>query len=147
MNNILISPEASRDLSQIKHFISKELKKTDSARKTVDVTLKEIKFLQKFPKQGPSVQTLTSFSTDLKILLCGNHIAIYKIENGTVYVSRIVDARQDYLRVLFGDDYWEDNNTSASDNTDRIKLANSLFGIISGTETIEQAKPDCLRKI
>ena len=33
------------------------------------------------------------------------HIALYRIENGTVLISRIVDARQDYLRILFGEDY------------------------------------------
>ena len=107
MNKVLLSPEAGKDLSQIKHYISKELKNPDSAGKTVNEILKEIKTLKEFPKQGPPVQALTGFSTDLRILLCGNHIAVYKIENGTVYISRILEARQDYLRVLFGDEYWE----------------------------------------
>lgn len=107
MNKVLLSPEAGKDLSQIKHYISKEIKKHDSARKTVNEILQEIKALKEFPKQGPSVQALTGFSTDLRIVLCGNHIAVYKIENGTVFISRILEARQDYLRVLFGDEYWE----------------------------------------
>lgn len=107
MNKVLLSPEAGKDLSQIKHYISKEIKKPDSAGKTVNEILQEIKTLKEFPKQGPSVQALTGFSTDLRILLCGNHIAVYKIENGTVFISRILEARQDYLRVLFGDEYWE----------------------------------------
>ena len=147
MNRVLISPEASRDLSEIKRYISKDLKKPDSARKAVNGILNEIKSLKQFPEQGSSVQTLTGFSTDLRILLCGNHIALYKIENGTVYISRIVDARQDYLRILLGDNYWKGNNSSASDDDDQIKLAESLFGIVSGNETIKQAKSERLSKI
>lgn len=82
----------------------------------------------------------------MRILLCDKHIALYRIENGAVYISRIVDAKQDYLRVLFGDDYWKDNNTSSSDNADRIELAESLFGIVSGSKTIEQIKSEHLSK-
>ena len=67
--------------------------------------LKNLKSLGRFPEQGPSVEALTGFKTDLRILLCDKHIALYRIENGTVLISRIVDARQDYLRILFGEDY------------------------------------------
>ena len=59
MNKVLISPEASRDLSEIKRYISKDLKNPDSARKTVNAILKEIKSLKQFPEQDPSVQALT----------------------------------------------------------------------------------------
>lgn len=107
MNKIFISPEASRDLSEIRRYISKELKSPGSARKTVNEILKNMKSLGCFPEQGPSVEALTGFKTDLRILLCGKHIALYKIEDGTVFISRIVDARQDYLRILFGEDYLE----------------------------------------
>ena len=84
---------------------AKELKNPDSARKTVNEILKNMKSLGRFPEQGPSVEALTGFKTDLRILLCDKHIALYRIENGTVLISRIVDARQDYLRILFGEDY------------------------------------------
>lgn len=143
MNKVLISPEAGRDLSEIRRYIAKELKNPGSARKTVNEILKT---LDRFPEQGPSVEALTGFKADLRILLCDKHIALYRIENGAVYISRIVDAKQDYLRVLFGDDYWKDNNTSSSDNADRIELAESLFGIVSGSETIEQIKSEHLSK-
>ena len=105
MNKVFISPEAGRDLVQIKQYISKELKNPDSAKKIVKGIVKDVKTLGRYPEQGPSVEALTGFQTDLRILLCNKHIALYKIENGTVFISRIVDARQDYLRILFGEDY------------------------------------------
>ena len=147
MNKVFVSPEAGRDLSEIRRYIAKELKNPGSARKTINEILKNLKSLGRFPEQGPSVEALTGFTTDLRILLCGNHIALYKIEHNIVYISRIVDARQDYLRILFGDDYWKDNHSSASDYDDRIKLAESLFGFFPENETIEQAKSEHLRKI
>ena len=107
MNKVFISPEAERDLSEIRRYIAIELKNPVAARKTVHEILENIKPLGRFPEQGPSVEALTGFRTDLRILLCGNHIAIYRIENEAVLISRIVDARQDYMRILFGKDYLE----------------------------------------
>ena len=107
MNKVLISPEAGRDLAELRRYIAEELKNPGSARNTVNGILKNIRSLGRFPEQGPSVEALTGFPTDLRILLCGNHIALYRIENGTVLISRIIDARQDYLRILFGKDYFD----------------------------------------
>ena len=105
MNKVFISPEAARDLSQIKQYISTELKNRSAANRIVSSILKDLRELERYPEQGPSVEALTGFQTELRMLLCGKHIALYKIEDNTIFVARILDARQDYLRVLFGDDY------------------------------------------
>ena len=105
MNKVFISPEAARDISQIKQYISTELKNRNAASRIVGSILKDLRELERYPEQGPSVEALTDFQTELRMLLCGKHIALYKIENEAVFVARIIDARQDYLRVLFGDDY------------------------------------------
>lgn len=105
MNKVFISPEAVRDLSQIKQYISTELKNRSAANRIVESILKDLRGLRRYPEQGPSIEALTGFQTELRMLLCGKHIALYKIENETVFVARILDARQDYLRVLFDDDY------------------------------------------
>ena len=65
------------------------------------------------------------------MLLCGKHVALYKLENETVFVARVLDARQDYLRVIFGDDYWE----RSGDIERRVNGAKSLFGILSDGQT------------
>ena len=139
MNKVFISPEAGRDLYQIRQYLSKELKNPGAARNTVNGIVKDIKSLGRFPKQGPSVEALTGFQTDLRILLCNKHIALYKIENDIVYISRIVDARQDYLRVLFGDDYLDVKSNPVPDAKEQVKLAESLFGIIREIEADENA--------
>ena len=68
MNKVFISPEAGRDLSEIRRYIAKELKNPGSARKTVNEILNSLKSLGRFPEQGPSVEALTGFKTDLRIL-------------------------------------------------------------------------------
>ena len=105
MNKVFISPEAARDLSQIKQYISTELKNRSAANRIVGCMMKDLRELERYPEQGPSIEALTGFQTELRMLLCGKHIALYNIENETVFVARIIDARQDYLRVLFGEDY------------------------------------------
>ena len=105
MNKVFISPEAARDLAQIAQYISLELKNRSAANRVVVSILKELRTLGRYPEQGPSIEALTGFQTELRMLLCGKHIALYKIEGETVSVARVLDARQDYLRVLFGDDY------------------------------------------
>lgn len=107
MNKVCISPEAAQDLAQIKAYISKELKNPGAADRIIRSVLAELRTLGRYPEQGPSIDALTGFQTELRMLLCRKHIAIYKIEDGAVYVARVIDARQDYLRVLFGDDYLE----------------------------------------
>lgn len=112
MNKVFISPEAARDLSQIKQYISTELKNRSAANRMVGSILKDLHALERYPEQGPSIEALTGFQTELRILLCGKHIALYKIESESVFVVRIIDGRQDYLRVLFGDDYLNKGNVS-----------------------------------
>ena len=105
MNKVFISPEAARDLSQIKQYISTELKNRSAANRIVGNIMKDLRELGRYPEQGPSIEALTGFQTELRMLLCGKQIALYKIEKEAVFVARIIDARQDYLRVLFGGDY------------------------------------------
>lgn len=54
---------------------------------------------------GVSVAAKTGFETDLRMLICKNQIAIYRIDTDTdtVFIARIINGRQDYMRILFGD--------------------------------------------
>lgn len=102
---MFLSSEAVKDLSQIKKYISTELKNRSAANRIVSSILKELGTLERCPEQEPSFEALTGFQAELRMLLCGKHIALYRIEAERVFVARILDARQDYLRVLFGDEY------------------------------------------
>ena len=138
MNKLFLSPEAARDISQIKQYISIELKNRGAANRIVETILKELRALERYPLQGPSIEALTGFQTDLRMLLCGKHIALYSVEKESVFVARVLDARQDYLRVLFGDDYWN----QARDTDHRVQAAESLFGILSDVPASPDDQPN-----
>ena len=54
MSKVFLSPEASRDLAQIKQYIALELKNPAAAGRIVAAILKELRTLERFPAQGPS---------------------------------------------------------------------------------------------
>lgn len=51
----------------------------------------------------PSAKAATGYKTDLRFLVCGNYIAIYRVEGNIGSVARVFNGRQDYLRLLFRD--------------------------------------------
>lgn len=111
MHKIRLTPEAVKDLAELQQYISRELKNPAAAKKTLQTITGELRTLARFPEAGPSVEALTGYPTNLRFFICGKHIALYRIEKAAVSVARIVDPWQDYLRVLFGDEYWEQADT------------------------------------
>lgn len=107
MNKLLLSPEAGRDLKKIREYIANELKNPIAARNIVQSIKNDLRILEDHAEAGPSIEAMTGFSTSLRTLVCGKHIAVYNINGQTVRIARILDGRQDYLRILFGDDYLE----------------------------------------
>ena len=104
MNKLSLSPEAARDLAEIKQYISYELKNPTAAQRVVHGITKELRILERYAEVGPSVASLTGYASDLRILVCGKHIAIYKVIGNTILVSRIINAKQDYIAILFGEE-------------------------------------------
>ena len=78
MNKIFLSPEAVRDLTQLKQYISFELKNRSAANRIIGSILKDLQRLERYPQQGPSIEALTGFQTDLRMLVSGKHIALYR---------------------------------------------------------------------
>ncbi len=103
MNKVRLTPEAVRDLAEIRRYIAKELGNPIAAQNVVGRITANLRLLERHALAGPSVEALTGHATDLRILVCGKHIAVYRVEGSTVSVARIINARQDYIRVLFGD--------------------------------------------
>jgi len=98
------TPEAISDIQEIKRYIKNTLHNPTAARRISKAILAACSSLKAFPKTGISIESITGFETDLRMLTCENWIAVYHIENesGIVSVARIIDARQDYMRILFG---------------------------------------------
>ena len=103
MHKVRLTPEAAADLIGIKTYISATLGNPIAAAGTVRRIIKSLRNLESHPEAGPSLEAKTGFKTDLRFLVCGSYIALYRVEGGDVSVARILNGRQDYMRVLFKD--------------------------------------------
>lgn len=99
------APEAISDIQEIKHYIKNTLRNPTAAARISKAILDACSSLKAFPKMGVSVEGKTGFETDLRMLSCENWIAVYRIEpdSDAVSIARIIDGRQDYMRILFGE--------------------------------------------
>lgn len=102
--NIRLTPEARSDLRRIHSVIAVDLKNPKAAKNSVESILKDISSLQRFPKLGMSLEAKTGRKTDLFYLISGAYLAFYRIEGQIISVTRILDGRADYLRLIIGDD-------------------------------------------
>ncbi len=104
MNELKISPEAARDLAELKRYITVELKNPAAADRVVRSILKGLRILTEYAEAGMSLEAKTGYPSDLRMLFCEKHIVFYRIEGSAIYVARVIHGRQDYLRILFGDE-------------------------------------------
>lgn len=102
MYKLKITPAAASDLAEINAYISTQLHNPQAARRIVKNITHDLRLLQQNPHLGFSVSAKIGRETNLRALLSGNYFLFYRIENETIQVSRVLDGRQDYLRVLFG---------------------------------------------
>ena len=99
------TPEAISDIQEIKRYVTNTLHSPTAAMRISRAILAACSSLKSFPKMGVSIESKTGFETNLRMLPCENWIAVYRIEDepGMISVARIIDARQDYMRILFGE--------------------------------------------
>ena len=102
MNKLRITPAAASDLAEIKAYISLELHNPQAAQRIVRSITHDLRHLQQNPHIGSSVSAKTGRETDLRAFFRGNYFLFCRVETEAVQVARILDGRQDYLRVLFG---------------------------------------------
>lgn len=94
------TPEAISDLQSIKQYIKSTLRNPTAAARIVKMILDSCSALKSFPESGASISALTGYETDIRMLVYENYIALYRIDDDTISVARIVHAKQDYMRIL-----------------------------------------------
>lgn len=108
MNNLHLSEEARNDLAEIKAYIEKELLNPSAALATVSKITKDLRILRTYAKAGALLSSIADVESDYRFLVSGNYLSFYRTCGSEVYVDRILYARRDYMRVLFGDIQAED---------------------------------------
>lgn len=103
MSKLHISPMANDDLLSIKEYIEKELDNAAAAINIIAKITKSIRLLANFPMSGSSLSSVMEFETDYRFVISGNYISFYRYINDTVFVDRVLYAKRDYIKILFGD--------------------------------------------
>lgn len=81
-----------------------------AAMRITKMILNQCSSLKRFPRAGAELSALTGYETELRLLICENYIALYRIDTSTVSVARIIHARQDYMRILLHEKTDEDTH-------------------------------------
>ena len=103
------TPEAIRDLQETSRYIRDVLRNPTAAIHLSRQILDRCAALKEFPEMGASIQALTGQETPLRMLTCRSHVVLYQIDADTISILRVIHARQDYLRILFGDTLSEES--------------------------------------
>lgn len=103
MAELYLSPLANDDLLSIKRYIETELNSPQAAKHTVQKILKQLKRLTDFPLSGTPLTSVMKVETDYRFVISGNYLSFYRYRDDTIFVDRILYARRDYMKILFGD--------------------------------------------
>lgn len=101
------TPEAVDDLRKITAYIKNTLKNPTAAKRIGKTVLDSCSILKSQPKAGYSVKAKVGLDTDLRVLVCEKYLIFYRVEKQAISIARILDGRQDYLQLLFGESLGE----------------------------------------
>ena len=96
------TPKARNDLLQIKESIIEKFDDENLAKKILRKMTETVRQLITFPYLGQELSGITGIYTDYRCLFCEKNYVFYCIEADRVCVIRVLNERQDYMRILFG---------------------------------------------
>ena len=99
---LVYTPQAIEDIAAIKGYIELSLRNKSAANHIAEAILRSCARLKDFPRLGFSVQERYGFESEGRILLCEKYVILYAVREDTVAIGRVIDARCDYARILWG---------------------------------------------
>ena len=96
------TPKARNDLLQIKESNIEKFDDENLAKKILRKMTETVRQLITFPYLGQELSGITGIYTDYRCLFCEKNYVFYRIEADRVCVIRVLNERQDYMRILFG---------------------------------------------
>ena len=102
MTDLKYSHEALKDLDEIWEYINSDLCNPDAADHTVNAILDKTESLREFPYSGVPLDTISRIHSNYRFIPVNSFLAFYRVQDGVVYIDRILYSRRDCLRILFG---------------------------------------------
>lgn len=96
-------PAAIADVQSTLGYIKNKLKNSSAARALNAKIFNSISLLQENPYMGASLSAKFELdeSVRYRYLIVGKQIIFYEVEENIIEIIRVLDARTDYLSVLF----------------------------------------------
>ena len=105
MPKLEYSPAALEKLGAIFRYISEELHNPAVAASTVQAIREKIEFLKHGPELGAPLTSryaeVPERLGNVRVLLCGNYLALYLYDGKTVKILRVFHTKEDYVSHLF----------------------------------------------
>ena len=101
MKHIVFSPEALNDLEQIKNYLLDRFGEK-TAEKNIRTVLKEIRTLESYPFKGSGVWERYGIDSEYHYIYTNKNYVFYRVDSDVIKVIRVLDARRDFLKILFG---------------------------------------------
>ena len=100
--NVIITPDAAMDLSQLKSYITYTLQAPETALKYIRGLRQEIEKLEVFPAAIAPVPDEPWHSRGIRRIINKNFYIYYRIDEGTkcVYVLNVIYAKRNQLNAL-----------------------------------------------
>lgn len=96
------TPEALRDLQRISASIMEKFNNETVEKRVLKNITGAIRGLEVFPYKGVEVQAVVGVLTDYRYIFNEKNYVFYRIEEEEISIIRILNEKQDYMRVLFG---------------------------------------------
>ena len=103
LSNLHLSDEAHNDLLDIKSYIEEELQNPSATLETVSRIANSLRILQDYAQAEAPLSSIADIENDYRFIVSGNYISFYRTYGNEVFIDRILYARRDFLRILFGD--------------------------------------------
>lgn len=95
---------ALQDIREKRDYIAGHLKNKPAAKKLVASILRAVSLLSDNPYMGTPLNSRYDVDTDLRYLIIAKQLVFYRVvENEYISVIRVLDGRQDYTAILFGE--------------------------------------------
>lgn len=102
MYALQFSPLVIEDLIKIKAYLEEEFD-SEIASEKVKRLLQSIKKFESFPLMGRPLMNIIDIPTDYLYFVTERNYVFYRLEQQTVKIIRIIDTRQNYISILFGE--------------------------------------------
>ena len=86
--------------AEIKRYIRENLGSPIAAGKIISGIIASCSLLKSQPGLGMELSKRINRETDYRYLISGDYIVFCQIENNSISVYRIIDARTDYIRTI-----------------------------------------------